>query len=304
MEKDISSYLEYLKVELNYSDNTISSYEIELFKYKEFLDINKIEYLTITKDEVREYLKYLDNKKYKSRSIAKNISSIRSFYRYLVSVEKLSKNIFASIRNPKLEKKLPNYISEMDIVNIFNFVNKKNYKKNIFTNRNLLLLEMLYDTGCRVSELVRIELNNINESEKSIRVYGKGKKERIVYFGEYTLDILNLYLIDREELLIGKESEYLFVSKKSGHLTPRRVAQIINEVMDEIEIKNKITPHTFRHTFATHLLNHNADLRSVQELLGHSSLSTTQVYTHVSNERLRQVYLATHKDNRKELPIK
>lgn len=299
MEVDIKNYLEHLRVELNYSENTINSYKIELYKYKEFLDTFKINYLKITKEEIREYLKYLDKLEYKNRSIAKNISSIRSFYRYLVSIEKLPKNIFASIRNPKLEKKLPNYISELDMVTILDFTNKKDYKKTIYTNRNLLLLEMLYDTGCRVSELVSIQLKDINKSEKSIRVFGKGSKERIVYFGEYTLDILNLYLKDREEFLNGKISEYLFVSKESCSLTTRRVAQIINEVMEEVEIKNKITPHTFRHTFATHLLNHNADLRSVQELLGHSSLSTTQVYTHVSNERLRQVYLSAHKDNRK-----
>lgn len=299
MEAGIKKYLEYLKVELNYSQNTISSYEIELYKYKEFIDTNKINYLKINKEEIREYLKYLDNKKYKSRSIAKNISTIRGFYRYLVSVDKLSKNIFASIRNPKLEKKLPNYISELDMVTILDFTKKKDYKQTIFTNRNLLLLEMLYDTGCRVSELVHIKLKDVNKIEKNIRVKGKGNKERIVYFGEYTLDTLNLYLLDREELLNGKKSEYLFVAKESSSLTTRRIAQIINQVIEEVEIKNKITPHTFRHTFATHLLNHDADLRSVQELLGHSSLSTTQVYTHVSNERLRQVYLSAHKDNRK-----
>ncbi len=299
MEAGVKKYLEYLKVELNYSQNTISSYEIELYKYKEFIDTNKINYLKINKEEIREYLKYLDNKKYKSRSIAKNISTIRGFYRYLVSVDKLSKNIFASIRNPKLEKKLPNYISELDMVTILDFTKKKDYKQTIFTNRNLLLLEMLYDTGCRVSELVHIKLKDVNKTEKNIRVKGKGNKERIVYFGEYTLDTLNLYLLDREELLNGKKSEYLFVAKESSSLTTRRIAQIINQVIEEVEIKNKITPHTFRHTFATHLLNHDADLRSVQELLGHSSLSTTQVYTHVSNERLRQVYLSAHKDNRK-----
>lgn len=299
MEAGVKKYLEYLKVELNYSQNTISSYEIELYKYKEFIDTNKINYLKINKEEIREYLKYLDNKKYKSRSIAKNISTIRGFYRYLVSVDKLSKNIFASIRNPKLEKKLPNYISELDMVTILDFTKKKDYKQTIFTNRNLLLLEMLYDTGCRVSELVHIKLKDVNKTEKNIRVKGKGNKERIVYFGEYTLDTLNLYLLDREELLNGKKSEYLFVAKESSSLTTRRIAQIINQVIEEVEIKNKITPHTFRHTFATHLLNHDADLRSVQELLGHSSLSTTQVYTHISNERLRQVYLSAHKDNRK-----
>ena len=299
MNKDIQNYLEYLKIELNYSDHTINSYEIELTKYNNFLEEKKINYLKITKDEVREYLKHLDKMEYKNRSIAKNISSIRSFYRYLISIEKLEKNIFASIKNPKLDKKLPNYVSELDMEKILNFPNEKDYKKTIYTNRDLLIIEMLYDTGCRVEELSNIKLKDINKNEKSIKVLGKGSKERIVFFGEYTTDTLEEYLKDRENILDGKKSEYLFVSKKSGSLTTRRISQIIDSIMNEVAIKNNVTPHTLRHTFATHLLNHGADLRSVQELLGHSSLSTTQIYTHVSNERLRQVYLDAHKDNRK-----
>lgn len=299
MKQEIKNYLEYLKIELNYSENTINSYEIELTKYQNFLESKNIKYLKITKEEVREYLKHLDSMQYKNRSIAKNISSIRSFYRYLVSKEKIAKNIFASIRNPKLEKKLPNYVSVIDIEKILNFPNQENYTKTIYTIRDLLIIELLYDTGCRATELASIKLKDINESEKSIKVLGKGSKERVVFFGEYTLDTLQAYLKDRELILDGKSSEYLFVSKESGSLTTRRIAQIIDSVMKIVTIKNNVTPHTLRHTFATHLLNNGADLRSVQELLGHSSLSTTQIYTHVSNERLRQVYLSAHKDNRK-----
>ena len=299
MEVDIKNYLESLQVELNYSENTIKSYGIELYKFKEFLDTHKISYLKITKDEAREYLKYLDKMQYKNRSIAKNISSIRSFYRYLVSKGVLEKIIFASIRNPKLEHKLPNYVSEIDMETILNFPNQEEYKKTIYTTRDLLIIELLYDTGCRVEELVTIKLKNINELEKNIKVLGKGAKERIVFYGEYTIDTLHEYLKDREIILDGKSSEYLFVSKESGKLTTRRISQILDNIMKLVAIKNNVTPHTLRHTFATHLLNHGADLRSVQELLGHSSLSTTQIYTHVSNERLRQVYLETHQDNRK-----
>lgn len=299
MKQEIKNYLEYLKIELNYSENTINSYEIELIKYQNFLEKQNISYLKITKEEVREYLKYLDNRQYKNRSIAKNISSIRSFYRYLVSKEKIEKNIFASIRNPKLEKKLPNYVSVIDMEKILDFPNQENYTKTIYTTRDLLIIELLYDTGCRATELVSIQLKDINEMEKSIKVLGKGSKERVVFFGEYTLDTLYKYLQEREIILDGKPSEYLFVSKENGSLTTRRIAQIMDSVMKVVAIKNNVTPHTLRHTFATHLLNNGADLRSVQELLGHSSLSTTQIYTHISNERLRQVYLSAHKDNRK-----
>ncbi len=299
MEKNIEEFLEYLHSELNYSENTIKSYQNEILKFKGFLDMENIDYLKLKKEHVRAYLKYLDNLKYKNSSISRNISALRTFYRFLVIKEKSDKNIFASIRNPKVEKKLPNYLSEIDMEIILNFRNKENYKESIYTNRDLLIIELLYDTGCRVEELVNIKLCNINNTEKSIKVLGKGSKERVVFYGEYASTFLNAYLIDRKLLLGNKKSEYLFVSKESSQLTTRRVAQIIDEIMKVVAIKNKVTPHTLRHTFATHLLNHGADLRSVQELLGHSSLSTTQVYTHVSNERLREVYLKAHKDNRK-----
>lgn len=299
MEKDIKCFLEYLKVECNLSENTIKTYDNELFKFQEFIKMKNLDYLHLTKDQVRAYLKYLDEAKYKNSSISTNISALRSFYSYLVIKEKIEKNIFNSIRNPKLSKKLPNFLSEIDMELIFNFPNLDNYKKTIYTNRDLLIMELLYDTGCRVSELTNIKLKDINENEKSIKVLGKGSKERIVYYGEYTEDTLKEYLAERELILDKNQSNYLLVSKESGKLTTRRIAQIIDEIIKLVAIKNNVTPHTLRHTFATHLLNNGADLRSVQTLLGHSSLSTTQIYTHVSNERLREVYLKTHIDNRK-----
>lgn len=298
MEKDIENFLSYLKSELNYSENTIYSYEIEIVKFKEYLNDRKLDYLKLNKDIIRDYLKYLDSLKYKNSSISRNLSSLRSFYRYLVIKEKIGKNIFNCIRNPKIEKKLPNFLTEADMENVLHFPELKNYKKDIYTNRNLLIVEMLYDTGCRANELVNIKLKDINYKDRSIKVLGKGSKERIVYYGEYTEDTLKEYLKDREEILKTNESEFLFVSKESGSLTPRRVAQIIDSIIKLISIKNNVTPHTLRHSFATHLLNHGADLRSVQELLGHSSLSTTQIYTHVSNERLRKVYLEAHPRNK------
>lgn len=303
MEKDSKAFLEYLYTELNYSENTIKSYRNEIEKFKEYLDMEEIDYLKINKDKVRSYLKYLDNLKYKNSSISRNISALRTFYRYLVIKERIEKNIFASIRNPKIEKKLPNYLTEIDMEKILDFRNIETYKENIYTNRDLLIMELLYDTGCRVDELVNIKLKNINETEKSIKVLGKGSKERVVFYGDYAHDYLENYLIDRGILLNGKKSDFLFVSKESDKLTTRRIAQIIDDIVSMVAIKNKVTPHTLRHTFATHLLNHGADIRSVQELLGHSSLSTTQVYTHISNERLREVYLKTHKDNRKWVEI-
>lgn len=299
MKKDIENFLIYLKTELNYSQNTIISYEKELMKYKEYLEKKNIFYLEINKEIVRDYLKYLDALKYKNSSISRNLSALRSFYRFLVIKQKIGKNIFNSIHNPKLEKKLPNFLAEADIEVILHFDENENYKKTIYTSRDLLIIEMLYNTGCRATELVNIKLKDINTEEKSIRVLGKGSKERIVYYGEYAEDTLKKYRKDRDIILNGRQSEYLFVSSESESITTRRVAQIIEKVIKLTALKHNVTPHTLRHSFATHLLNHGADLRSVQELLGHSSLSTTQIYTHVSNERLRQVYLKTHPRNKR-----
>ncbi len=299
MDKEIKCFLNYLKVERNDSENTIISYKEELKKYRNYIEQKKIDYLKITKEEIRDYLKYLDSIKYKNRSIAKNLSTLRSFYRFLVGEKKLEKNIFASIRNPKLEKKLPNFVSEIDMDTILNFPSIESYKETIYTSRDLLIIEMLYDTGCRVSELANIKIKNMDLKEQKIQILGKGGKERIVFYGEYTKDTLQEYLEDRNIILDGKTSEYLFVTKNSQKITSRRIAQILEDIIELVAIKNNVTPHTIRHTFATHLLNNGADLRSVQELLGHSSLSTTQIYTHVSNEHLRQVYLNAHKDTRK-----
>ena len=162
-----------------------------------------------------------------------------------------------------------------------------------------MILNLLYDTGCRGQELVSICLKDIDFKEKSIKVLGKGSKERIVFYGENTEDVLNCYLKDRATLLGKKNSKYLLVTKESGRMTSRRVAQIIDEIVLLVAVRHHVTPHTLRHTFATHLLNNGADLRSVQTLLGHSSLGTTQIYTHVSNERLRNAYLKAHLDHRK-----
>lgn len=298
MKSEIKSFLEYLKNELNYSDNTIHSYENELRKFNQYISKKQYNYLDLKKEQIREYLKFLDELQYKNASVARNLSALRSFYRYLVIQEKIGKNIFNSIQNPKLEKKLPNYLSEIDMDKILSFDKISGYKRDIYTTRDLLIMELLYDTGCRVNELVNIKLKDIDVAEKSIRVLGKGSKERIVYFGEYTIETLEKYLEERLEILEERKSDYLLVSKESGSLTTRRISQIIDSIIKLVAIKNKVTPHTLRHTFATHMLNHGADLRSVQELLGHSSLSTTQIYTHVSNNRLREVYLKAHPRNK------
>ena len=285
MELEIVKYLEYLDKELNFSKNTIDSYRKDLADFFCFVNRQGIDYLSINRYDVREYLKYLDELKLKNSTIARRISAIRSFYNYLLSMGIISNNIFNSIRNPKLEKKLPNYLSYEELGDILDSI-------DISTPtgiRNRLLIEMFYATGCRVSELINIEMSDINFTNKSIRIMGKGSKERIVYYGDYAQIYLNMYL----ETEFNKDSKYLFLNDKKDAMSVQDVEVIIRYIVKDLALKTHVTPHTLRHTFATHLLNNGADIKSVQELLGHASLNTTGIYTHVSNERLKEVYLKT-----------
>ena len=285
MELEIVKYLEYLDKELNFSKNTIDSYRKDLADFFCFVNRQGIDYLSINRYDVREYLKYLDELKLKNSTIARRISAIRSFYNYLLSMGIISNNIFNSIRNPKLEKKLPNYLSYEELGDILDSI-------DISTPtgiRNRLLIEMFYATGCRVSELINIKMSDINFTNKSIRIMGKESKERIVYYGDYAQIYLNMYL----ETEFNKDSKYLFLNDKKDAMSVQDVEVIIRYIVKDLALKTHVTPHTLRHTFATHLLNNGADIKSVQELLGHASLNTTGIYTHVSNERLKEVYLKT-----------
>ena len=285
MDQEIVKYLEYLDKELNFSKNTIDSYRKDLADFFSFVNRQGIDYLSINRYDVRAYLKYLDELKLKNSTIARRISAIRSFYNYLLSMGIISNNIFNSIRNPKLEKKLPNYLSYEELGDILDSI-------DISTPtgiRNRLLIEMFYATGCRVSELINIKMSDINFTNKSIRIMGKGSKERIVYYGDYAQIYLNMYL----ETEFNKDSKYLFLNDKKDAMSVQDVEVIIRYIVKDLALKTHVTPHTLRHTFATHLLNNGADIKSVQELLGHASLNTTGIYTHVSNERLKEVYLKT-----------
>ena len=287
MKQENVNFLIYLDKELNFSPNTIDSYKKDLADFFCFINKNNIDYLKINRQDIRGYLKYLDESKLKNSTIARRISAIRSFYNYLLTKGIIDNNIFNSIRNPKLEKKLPNYLSYEELSKILD---------NIDTStpiglRNRLLIEMFYATGCRVSELINIKLIDINFSNKSIKIMGKGKKMRVVYYGEYAQDYLDKYL----KTGFNKDSKYLFLNDKKKHLSINDVENIIKELVKNLSLKTHVTPHTLRHTFATHLLNNGADIKTVQELLGHASLNTTGIYTHISNDRLKEVYLQVFK---------
>lgn len=287
MEKYINSFLNYLKVEKNYSDNTIQGYHKDLLDYKEYLNGKNI------KDTdykfIRNYLSYMFLKKYEKKTISRHISTLRSFYKYLVNENIIIKNPMLLISNPKLDKKLPNFLYYDELEILLNIPDKE----TILGLRDALILEMLYSTGIRVSELINIKLKDINFSDKKILILGKGSKERYVLYGNTLKQILDLYLKNSRQKL-NKNSEYLILNKNGNKITDRGVRLIISNILKKGELDYHVSPHTLRHTFATHMLDNGADLKSVQELLGHSNLSTTQVYTHITNERLRSVYLKTH----------
>ena len=287
-ESNINSFMKYLSNEKRYPDTTLVSYQRDLDLYYGFIKLKKINYLNINKDEIREFLKYLDSLKYSNSTISRILSALRHFYSYLVLEGKIDSNIFKTIRNPKKERKLPNFLQPDELEAIFDSIDLS----SDLGIRNRFIVELLYATGIRVSELTSLQVNDFDKGNKEIKVYGKGGKERIVYFGDYALKYLNKYINEaRPNLLNGKKSNILLINNNGGDLTSRGVELIINKVVNEAALKHHISPHVLRHTFATDMLNEGADLKSVQELLGHSSLSTTQIYTHVTNDRLRSVYL-------------
>lgn len=290
----IKEFNDYLKYQKNYSDYTINNYIRDINEYNEFLINNKFKYNDVNYEICIKYLNFLNDKKLSKSSISRKLSSLRTFYKFLVLNKKTDNNPFILISSPKKEKTLPKFINYNNIEEIFNEPDL-NTKEG---QRERIILEILYSCGVRVSELVNIKLKDIDFNEKTILIFGKGSKERIVRFGDYANDILNMYINDARKKLLSKvESEYLIVGDKKESLTTRRIEQIIDNIIKKTSIKLNITPHVFRHTFATHLLDNGCELLAVQELLGHESLSSTEVYTHVSNEHLREVYLKCHPRN-------
>lgn len=291
----IEKFLEYLIKELNYSELTKDSYKRDLILYKDFLEVNHIDYLKISKNDIMKFLKYLDNLHFTNKTISRNLSTLRSFYNYLIEIKLLEDNVFKRVKNPKIEKKLPNYLSIIEVDEIIASI-KEDESEEI---KDKCLFELLYSTGIRVSEASNIKMQDFDLNNKSIRVLGKGNKERIVYFGEPCKILIEKYLKVRNEFL-KEPIDYLFVNQLGGKLSRESIEYIIDKIIKKSSIKHKISPHTLRHTFATHLLDNGADLKSVQELLGHENLNTTEIYTHISNDRLRSAYLKYHPNKKRQ----
>ena len=292
----ILKFIDELKYEKNYSELTVNGYLTDLDLFLEYLNENNIKnYKSVDYQKIRDYISYLYELDYNNKTICRHISAIRSFFKYLKINNYIDENPCSLVSNPKLDKRLPKYLNFEEIEKLLNAFDNN----NCLGLRNSLILEILYSTGIRVSEITNIKLKDISISNKTIIIDGKGNKQRIVYFGKICLNLLKKYLEKSYPILNKNNSQYLLLSKTGKKLNEREIRKVVDDASSIAGIKIKISPHVLRHTFATHMLNEGADLRSVQELLGHENLSTTQVYTHLTNEKIRNVYLNAHPRARK-----
>lgn len=288
----IKEFYDYLKNEKNYSEFTITSYMNDINEYNNFIIMENYKSLVdLTPNISRQYLTYLNSKKFSKRSVARKMSSLRSFYRYLERNNKVDVNYFQNITSPKIDKTLPKFLYLEEIEELFNSINTN----TSIGKRDYALLELLYGTGIRVSEFCNIKLSDCDFYNNEIIVMGKGSKERYVPISDNIKEAIYEYINSaRNEFLARSKSgysDYLFLNFKGTPLTTRGVRVVLDNVTARAAEELKLSPHMLRHSFATHLLDNGADLRSVQELLGHENLQTTQIYTHVSKERLKKDYM-------------
>lgn len=279
----ISEFLIYLELDLNYSDNTIKSYEKDLEKLAKYYE--KKDLLKLGVKDLEKYIYTLNE--LAASSVSRNISTLRTFYNYFMKLDKISYNPCDSIKQPKLGTHLPTFLTIEEIEKLLDIK-----IETPFDARNKAILEIMYATGLRISETITLEFKNIDLDECIVRVMGKGSKERIVPINDYAIDALNNYINNYRQLLVKNiETNYLFLNNHGKMLTRQGVFKMIKEECLKKGITKNISPHTLRHTFATHLLENGADLRVIQELLGHSDIQTTQIYTHITNETLHKEYL-------------
>ena len=280
MNENLENYRNYLKYERAYSDNTVGAYMNDLNKYEEFLKKNILESDT---EDLEKYLKYIKN--LESTTVAHKITSIKSYFNYNIKRKIVSVNPADKVSRPKLTKHLPEYLTEEEVGKLLDVEVRSPYDY-----RNKTILELLYSSGIRISELVNIKTPNYDSEECLIRIMGKGSKERIVPLGDYAVNIMNDYMNNYRPLINKKHTDYVFVNNRGDKISRQFIFKVIKKEALKKGIKKDISPHTLRHTFATHLLKNGADLRIIQELLGHENISTTQIYTHVTNNKLKSDY--------------
>lgn len=287
-------FLQYMLAEKDFSEHTIQAYQYDLKFFFEFLERESINQLQkVDYRVVRVFLSELYDKKLKRQSVSRILSSLRTFYHFLERDEQITYNPLVNVPLPKQDKYLPDFFYEAEMTSLFNVSDLT----TPLGQRNQALLELFYATGIRVSEAKEMQLEQIDLSFEILNVIGKGRKERFVPFGDYAKQALDKYINDGREILLNKSKSFtdiVFLNANGRPLTTRGIYYIFESMIKKTSMTTKIHPHKLRHTFATHMLNEGADLRTVQELLGHENLSSTQIYTHVTKDRLRNVYLHTH----------
>lgn len=288
-EEIFKEFYSYLLFDKNYSLNTISSYLTDVYNLLLFIDKNaKNENIlfNLSEKDIREYIKKLKQTKISDRSIARKISTLKTYYKFLTITNKIKTNPMDFIVIPKQSKVLPTVLSIEEILILLDIP-----LNNAYDFRNKAMLEVMYATGLRISELINLKLSNIDLELNLIKTIGKGNKERIIPIGDYATEYLKEYIYNYRHTFLKREnSEYVFLNKSGTKMSRQMFFKIIQKLAIQKNIKTKFSPHTLRHSFATHMLEYGADLRTIQELLGHSNISTTQIYTHMSTDKLRENY--------------
>lgn len=286
MQRYIEKFIRYLEVEKNYSVHTVLNYRLDLEDFGKFLagnELGKVDYLTL-----RKYLALLKEKQLGTRTVGRRLSCLRSFFKFLIREGLLKSNPILMLSSPKLEKRLPSFLTEQEASKLIESAFAKD-EKDERGLRDRAILETFYSTGVRISELAGLNIEDVDFIGGIAKVMGKGKKERMAPIGDAAIATIRKYLEKRK-----RESTALFLNKSGKRISVRGIRGIVKKYILKAGIKQGVSAHTFRHSFATHLLNRGADLRTVQELLGHANLSTTQIYTHLTTEKLKSVYDKAH----------
>lgn len=293
--QDLEDFKSYIIAEKNFSKHTAKAYCSDILSFLVWMDEQSCENINFSK--VREYLHFIQKFNYKKTTIARKIASLRTFYKYLYRERKVDSNPAMNLTNPKRPKSLPKFLTPDEVEQILN--NTKIETPAGYRNRTIL--ELLWATGMRISELSGLNFGDLNLEHNEIRVFGKGSKERIILVTDRAKNFLERYIESARDLIPKgfpvpdkSEDSPVFINNTGYRLQTRTVRNVINEIVEKINLPKHVTPHMFRHSFATHLIENGADLRVVQELLGHASISNTQIYTHVSTQHLKDVYNETH----------